>query len=228
MNNWVRSKFNARFWPKLCNDDIFLKAFKTPAKNSKLVTQGEVVNTFELDKLIYLDVEYISRKYEELTGISSTSSVSKQEGAQAGIKALFMNAGIHTQETRSYTVTSREMLQEIFPTLNKNYQLFLESDFKNSQGTQIVWVTGMLTIAEWRDSGSKEKGYEFFELKIDGKSMSFLSHKEYYATGFREIFNASDALKGNVTIPVRCLARIMWHVDESSSFTACPYVVLEV
>ncbi len=71
----------------------------------------------DLDKLIYLDVEFISRKYEELTGTNPSESITKQEGAQAGIKALFMNAGVHTQESRSYTVTSREMLQAVWTKL---------------------------------------------------------------------------------------------------------------
>jgi len=181
----------------------------------------------DLDKLIYLDVEFISRKYEELTGSNPDENITKQQGALAGIKTLFMNAGVHTQESRSYTVTSRKMLQEIWNKIDELYPSFREASFENYQGTNIAWVEGELSIAEWKKTNSNDPGYEYFELSHNNERMAFLSHKEYYAAGFRELFSASEALKGNVGIPVKCLARIMWYVKAAKNFTACPYIIME-
>lgn len=181
----------------------------------------------DLDKLVYLDIEFISRKYEELTGSNPAEEITLQEGAQAGIKALFMNAGVHTQESRSFMVTSREMLKRIWIDLENNYTNFNESGFENYQGTTIAWIEGNLTLAEWKKSDSDEPGYEFFQLNHNGKRTAFLTHVEYFAAGFGELFGASQALKGNVGVPVKCLSRVMWHVDAARNFVSCPYVVIE-
>lgn len=181
-----------------------------------------------LDKLIYLDIEFISRKYEELTGANPKEAITKQEGANAGIKALFMNAGVHTQESRSYSITSRDMLLKIWSDLNKKYQVFDEKQFENYRGTHISWIKGELTIGEWKKRNSEELGYELYELNHNSETTAFLSNKEYFSAGFREIFNASDALKVNVGIPVMCLARIMWHAEAAKNYVACPYIIIEL
>lgn len=69
------------------------------------------------DKLIYLDLDFVSRKYEEVTGGDPNSKITKQEGAEAGIKAFFANAGVTTQESRTYSITSRQMLHIIWTRL---------------------------------------------------------------------------------------------------------------
>ena len=181
-----------------------------------------------LDKLIYLDIEFISRKYEELTGANPQEAITKQEGTIAGIKALFMNAGVHTQESRSYSITSRDMLRKIWTDLNESYQVFKEKQFKNYRGTNISWIKGELTIGEWKKRDREEPGYELYELNHNSETTAFLSNKEYFSAGFREIFNASDALKVNVGIPVMCLARIMWHAELSKNYVACPYIMIEI
>ena len=181
-----------------------------------------------LDKLIYLDIEFISRKYEELTGANPKEAITKQEGANAGIKALFMNAGVHTQESRSYSITSRDMLLKIWSDLNKKYQAFNEKQFENYRGTHISWTKGELTIGEWKKRNSEELGYELYELNHNSETTALLSNKEYFSAGFREIFNASDALKLNVGIPVMCLARIMWHAEAAKNYVACPYIIIEL
>src|SRR5688572_15806525 len=115
-----------------------------------------------LDKLVYLDLEFVSRKFEEVFGVDPAMKVTRQEGASAGIKALFANAGVTTQESRTYSVTSREMLQRLWAHLNGNYEAF--TAFENYEGTKVLWVTGNLTVGEWKQRGSEAPGYEYFEL----------------------------------------------------------------
>ena len=177
------------------------------------------------DKLIYLDLEFISRKYEEILGSDPKSVTTKHEGSSAGIKAFFANAGISTQESRSYSITSREMLHKVWGSLNERYQNY--DGFENYNGTKIAWVEGHLTIAEWVDSERKKPGYEFYQLKNGEERTAFLTDISYFSAGFGKIFEASSALKGNIGIPVRCLTRIMWHVDDAKNYVSCPYVIIE-
>ena len=177
------------------------------------------------DELIYLDLEFISRKYEEEFGADPAQRITKQEGANAGVKALFANAGITTQESRTYSITSRQMLHTLWNQLATTYTPFKE--FQNYQGTQISWIDGSLTLGEWGDSNSKNPGYEFYQLNHNSERTALLSNNSYFSAGFAKIFGASLALKGNISIPVKCLARVMWHVDDARNYVACPYIIIE-
>ena len=177
------------------------------------------------DKLIYLDLEFISRKYEAAHGIDPKSKLTKQEGATAGLKALFANAGVSTQESRTFSITSRAMLYELWPHLTASYPDM--QSFENNRGTTVAWIEGSLTIAEWKERDSETPGYEFFQLNHGGERTALLTDPSYFSAGFASILGASPALKGNVSIPVKLLARVMWHVIDARNYVACPYIIVE-
>lgn len=181
--------------------------------------------TLNDDGLIYLDLEFISRKYEESFGADPETKITKQEGGSAGVKAFFANAGITTQESRTYSITSRQMLHALWGQLLSSYPVF--SGFENYKGTRVAWIEGILTLGEWRKAKSQGPGYEFYQLKHNSERTALLSDESYFSAGFAKIFGASDALKGNIGIPVKCLARVMWHVDDARNYVACPYLILE-
>lgn len=178
------------------------------------------------DLLIYLDLEFISRKYEEKFDTDPDLKITMQQGAKADISAFFANAGITTQESRTYSITSRSMLHALWKKLNSDYHLF--SNFTNYEGTKIVWMEGVLTIAEWSNSDEPSSRFEFYQLNHpNNQRTAFLSNESYFSAGFANVFKASSALKGNIGIPVKCLARIMWHVDDAKNYVACPYIIIE-
>ncbi len=59
------------------------------------------------------------------------------------------------------------------------------------------------------------------------KAADYLADKSYFSAGFAEVFDASMALKGNIGIPVYCLARVMWNVEAAMNYVACPYIITE-
>ena len=180
---------------------------------------------FSSDKLIYLDAEFISRKYEENTGLDPNQKTTKAEGALANLSAVFAKAGVTTNESRTFSITSRNMLNLLWSNLIKEYDIF--EKFENYSGTKIVWLEGKLTLSEWSDADRKEKSYQFYQLNHIAQKTAFLAEKNYFSAGFAKIFEASTALKGNIGIPVLCLARIMWHVDDAKNYVACPYIIIE-
>jgi hypothetical protein len=179
----------------------------------------------EDDRLVYLDLEFVSRKYEEKFGADPLAKITTQEGGSAGIKAFFANAGISTQESRTYSITSRQMLHSLWADLVARYPKF--DSFENYQGTKLLWMCGSLTLGEWRKAQSDQPGYEFFQLKDEGKRTVFLANDSYFAAGFWRMLSASEVLKVNIGIPVVCLARVMWYADQAKNYVACPYVVIE-
>ena len=181
----------------------------------------------KIDKLIYLDAEFISAKYEEIKKVNPATQLTRTEGLKAGISIPMLSAGAHTQETRSFSVSTRQMYQEICSDLEK-YPIFEPKTFENYKGTKIVWLEGQITIAEWVGPKGEDDKYEFYALLLNGQQeVAFLTHREYFAAGFSEVFEASPALKGNISIPVRTLARVMWYVEIAKNYTACPYLIFE-
>lgn len=180
--------------------------------------------TLNDDSIIYVDLDFVSRKFEELTGINPSTQISTARGGNATISIPLASGGVSSQETRMHNITSRSMLHKIWGDLQKSYKKF--ETFSNNVGTHIVWMDGNLTLAEWA-SPDKTDSYPFFQLNHENERTAFLSNYDYFSAGFASAIRASSALKGNISIPVKCLARIMWHVDDAKNYVACPYVIVE-
>jgi hypothetical protein len=180
-----------------------------------------------LDKLIYLDPDFISSKYEEIKGISPTTQFTKTEGMKADGGFPFLSAGVHTQETKTFKLSSIQMFDAIRDKL-ESYPNFQPENFRNYQGTQTVWIEGELTMGEWRVpddlSSSSEKYFEFKSGKVH---YSFIVQPENFSSNIGALLTISSALRSNIGIPVKVLARILYLVEKIPSFVACPYLIFE-
>lgn len=183
------------------------------------------IDASDIDNLVYLDAAFISAKFEEKTGTSPPTQLTRVEGMKAGANVPFFSAGLHTQETRTYTVSSRQMLEKVADSLH-TYPRFDPVQFENYRGTIVCWLIGRLTLGEWKVEGA-ERAIESFELLLDNHRISLLLNSAYLAAGFEAIAEMSEALKVNVGIPVRALARVMWYAERANTFVASPYIIYE-
>ena len=55
-----------------------------------------------LTKLIYIDADFISSKYEEIKKVSPETHFAKTEGMKADGGLPILRAGIHSQETKTF------------------------------------------------------------------------------------------------------------------------------
>jgi hypothetical protein len=180
-----------------------------------------------LTKLIYLDSDFISSKYEAVKKVSPESQFSKTEGMKADGGLPILKAGIHSQETRTFKLSSVEMLREIYDDL-KLYPSFQPQSFKNYEGTQTVWVEGQLTMSSWQSPGdSDELAYKLFEIKAEEVDYSLLVQPESFSSNIGGLLTADLALRANIGIPVKVLGRVLYLVEDISSYVTCPYVILE-
>ncbi|QUS61321.1 hypothetical protein [Synechocystis sp. PCC 7338] len=177
------------------------------------------------DKLIYLDSEFISTKYEEIRGITPSTEFTKIEGLRSQISIPVISSGIHTQETRKFKVSSLQMWKKINTELYKYPQLKI-TDFVNYQGTKIGWLDGKFSFGIWNEKVSNNS-YENFELDSKGLRVALLTTPEYLSAGFSMLSTASIAIKSNIGIPVNILAKIMWFAENTQTYVACPYLIIE-
>lgn len=181
-----------------------------------------------LTKLIYLDADFISSKYEEIRKVSPETQFAKTEGMKADGGLPILKAGIHSQETKTFKLSSLEMLREIYDDL-ESYPHFQPKKFKNYEGTQTVWIEGQLTVSAWQSPGeSDESAYKLFEIKADGDvDYSLLLQPESFSSNIGGLLGTSLALRANIGIPVRVLGRVLYLVEDISSFVTCPYLIVE-
>ena len=87
-------------------------------------------------------------EHEEITGEAPSSQLTRTEGMKAGLGIPVLSAGVHTQETRSYQLSSLGMLKNIWETLEK-YPSFDKNIYDTINKPQIVWVQGRITVSIW-------------------------------------------------------------------------------
>ncbi|MEJ7577636.1 MAG: hypothetical protein WKF74_11600 [Pyrinomonadaceae bacterium] len=180
-----------------------------------------------LSKLIYMDADFISSKYEEIKNISPETQFAKTEGMKADGDIVVLKAGIHSQETRTFKLSSLKMLKEIYEKLEL-YPKFQPENFKNHEGTQTVWIEGQLTTGTWKSpEESDELSYKLFEIKSGGKDYSLIVQPESFSSNIGALLTTSLALRANIGIPVKLLGRVLYLVEDIPSFVVCPYLIIE-
>jgi hypothetical protein len=180
-----------------------------------------------IDKLVYLDIEYISLKYEEITKNPPVSTFTKTEGGKVGIGIPFINAGVHTYESRTYSLSSVAMLKKVYKELGK-YKPFVPKEFKNSKGSSIFWIDGSLTLGRWTDRETGDTSCELFEIYQGKHHVSLLTKNDYFYPGFASMLAMDRVLKFNIDIPVRTLAKVLYYADPCKSFVAAPFIIFEI
>jgi hypothetical protein len=183
-----------------------------------------------LDKLIYLDPDFVSLMYEEIRDVSPKTQFTKVEGLNAEGGIPLFKAGVHSQETKTFSLSSVQMLKDIYEALD-DYPNFEPENFKNSQGAETVWIEGKLTMAEYKNP-KKAESFIVFELYPEkvypkGKSHSLIVQPENFSSGIGALLTIDGVLRGNIDIPVKCLGRVLYLNERITSFVTYPYLILE-
>ena len=205
------------------------------------------MNLHLLHRLIYLDRDFISGAYEEITGSAPTTQITKNEGINAGAKIPFFTAGLSATETKTFSVSSLGMLRELLPTLEKAETLMKDS-FGKRKPSRIGWIEGEFSIFKVE---VKEKGKSHDQLsRISGGGVHFhnpivasetyfgihsatglklalVTTDDYFASGLNALTNLYATVLEETTIPVRALVRVIASRSTFNEWIAIPLVILE-
>jgi hypothetical protein len=181
-----------------------------------------------LDKLIYLDPDFISSMYEEIRNVSPATEFTRTEGINADGGLPFLKAGVHSQETKKFSLSSVQMVKDIYESLEDYPELDVKS-FKNSQGTKTAWIEGRLTMGEWKESGKAEPPFIIFEInsQTEYSKHSLIIQPDNFSAGIGALLTVHEVLRSNMDIPVRALVRILYLVERIPSFITYPYLIVE-
>ena len=177
------------------------------------------------EDLLYIDLDFLADKHEEITGIAPKTVISKNEGMDAQVGISFLKSGLHSQVTKQFTASSQAMLKAVSASLEKYSPHIhnLETGSKPVNG----WITGKLGIGQWGENKNSDRELNvFFEVKSGGYRYTLLPKNEYFLASIEALEMISPALQRFIKIPVRMLCKTLYPLPDISTIVVAPYLLL--
>lgn len=198
------------------------------------------------ESLIYLDKDYISAKYEEISNFSPITSITKTEGINAGIRIPILSAGASSIESKTYTISTNTMLSNVIDDLNiiGDFSIYKHAI---GQKSKIAWVSGSLSVAKVKISqkthtstiiGAPKKNdnlatenvaeQTFFKISTsDNTKFALITSPDYFSSGIDSFQSLLGTVVHQVDIPVRALVRVFSSKSAFDEWIASPLIILE-
>lgn len=191
----------------------------------------------DLLKLMYLDKAFISSLYEEVSGDSPETKVTITENLNASLKIPIASGGASFTESKTFATSIHGMLKSLksklaeFPELEADAGEFWD-------GSRYVWATGSMTVNVVKSSKNKKTGNgnakeitgedAYFALEAKGYSFGLITTDDYFTSGISSLKNKHKTITGPISIPVRCLLRVLSAQSFSEyEWVAIPLVISE-
>lgn len=184
--------------------------------------------------LVYLDRDFIAGKYEILSGQSPSSQITKTQSKKAGAAIPIFSAEVSAIETRTFPISTLEMLATVMPIIKDEVEID-QSMFRKDMPSQIGWVTATLGTLTARPSKgvqgttTYERGEEqgCFTLQHDSLKLALITTPDYFVSGLDALLKMHKVLLRDLTMPVRAFVRIIAAQNYMDNWIAIPYVMYE-
>jgi hypothetical protein len=187
-----------------------------------------------LHSLIYLDRGYIADLYEVVTGDSSKTTVTKNQGKKAGAQIPVFSAEVSAQETRSFSISTFQMLAKTMAVLDEHRPLD-PSQFKAGMTSLSGWVEGELTAFRANSTVQRSSGVtetlsstSHFQLRNPpALDLALITVPEYFSYGLDALLKMQETILGDLAIPVRAFVRVIAAQSHIGQWVATPLLMLE-
>lgn len=204
-----------------------------------------MTNHRDFERLIYLDTDFVSRLYEDEKGVSTKTTITRSQTLEASASIAFFSGGGATTESRSYEISSTQMLSEIRKRLGK-YVDFEAKSFGMDSPSSYFWVDGVLSISKIKVTRTRStitfagspKNSEQPQKEIVGEEAYFCIN----GNDFMFALSASDqffmpgvaAFKGmahiaieRLGLPCRALVRVFSAQTYAKEWLATPLIIYD-
>lgn len=184
--------------------------------------------------LIYLDRDFIADLYEVTIGESSSTTITKNQGKKAGANIPIFSAEVSAQETRSYKVSTFEMLSQTWDVLNSEPTIDSEN-FAPGMKSRYGWFEGELSVFQAKSSVQRSGGAnevlaesEHFHIRQSSTvALSLITTPEYFSSGLGTLVKLQKTVLEEMSIPIRAYVRVVAAHDHFKQWIAVPFVLLE-
>lgn len=182
-----------------------------------------------LKRLIYLDKGFIANFYEASFNVSPSTTITSNQGKKAGAGIFNFSAEVSAQETRSFSISTLEMLFKSLPKLSCEESIET-TDYSQNQLSKYGWVVGTLsTIHIDRKVGKATiASSDHFVLRInDSDHLALITTPEYFSSGFGSLLKLYETILNRFAIPVVAYVRMLPASTIKGVWLAVPLLVLE-
>ncbi len=191
--------------------------------------------THELhSSLVYLDRDFVAGKYELVSGESPRSQITKTQNKKAGAAIPIFSAEVSATETRTFPISTLEMLASAMPLIGAEGDLD-QSTFNRDMHSQIGWVTGKLSTLTARPSKAvagtptyaqgEEQGC--FTIQNGPLRLALITTPDYFVSGLDALLKMHKVLLRDLAMPVRAFVRVIAAQNYMDEWIAVPYVIHE-
>lgn len=197
---------------------------------------------------IYLDKEFISDLYEEVTGNSPEVNITKSEGLKAGARVPIFSANVSSTETKSYKISTSKMLSELEKTLSEYETLNQGIGDQINQCSKYLWISGSMTVQKTTVSTQKkkitinenglnkqnvgdavEKAKEsYFSIRdTHNNSFPLLANADYFLANISDLIGITGTVINMVDFKVDALLRVLPVKTSFDGWVAVPLIIRE-
>ena len=194
---------------------------------------------FDRDLIVYMDSEFVARKYEEITDSSPTLTIAKSLDLSAGIGLLGMKADATVRETRSYAVSIWKMLEETWAHISAYPK------FSGQLSIRPVWFEGMLGVggAEHKKTSMHTQYTKdspprterkvdhlgddtYFVLRTSPEfSIPMLTRQQYFSSGYDQILLNTHGERPMIWVHVHILGKVLFRNPAYDVSMMVPYLI---
>lgn len=200
----------------------------------------------KIEKLLYLDKEFISLKYEEYNGINPDTKITKSESINASARIPLFSGGASAIESKTYSTSTTGMLKDICEKLY-SYEQFNSLDFSIGKSSRICWIEGSLGIDTLKKT-THNSSYNFaenklqqhvkhdsriisetnyFSIKSTNDKFALVPTDTYWASGISAFKDLINNVIGPLEIPVQALLRIYAAQTSFDQWMSVPLIITE-
>lgn len=184
--------------------------------------------------LVYLDRDFVAGRYEIFSGTSPSSQITKTQGKKAGASIPVFSAEVSAVETRTFPISTLEMLATVMPRMREEPEVD-PSTFQKGMSSRVGWVTATLgTLTAKPSKGvpgtpTYEEGdaQGCFTLRSSSMKLSLITTPDYFLSGLDALLKMHRVLLRDLEMPVRALVRVLAAQNYRDDWIAIPYVIYE-
>ena len=185
-----------------------------------------------LERLLYLDRDFVSSLYECISGEAAATHFTRQEGKKAGAQIPIFSAELSAIEIKSYSVSSLKMLEASLSVLDQ-YPVLADGD--DNTASQYAWVEGKLSAAVSRRTKKDGDGAEvvlasesYFIIRPEtGRALALITTENYFSSGVGALSRLQTTILKDLTLSVRALVRALPSSTHFEHCLAIPLVIME-
>lgn len=182
----------------------------------------------------YLDKEYVSSIYEEMTNEPGSTTVTRGGNVGVGVSSGLFSISGGASESKSFQISTLMMLKEIKKELQR-YENLEKSEIELQKPSMTVWVEGVMSIGSvcsYREnSGSTVKELiskaSCFQIESSGHKFSLLAVDTYFSSGLFGLMGWEGNILDHMVMPVRALIRIVSARTPDEQWIAIPYLIVD-